>query len=112
MDVLHAFRVNEFKYRYTRSKDCEGSWQGCTAIAKVPRDAALARMWFLEVTTPHRDDCAHRTMGMRRGVWLEEAGREFIEQHAMPLLMAQAALRPNCNMLSHCSVTNGNDHLT
>ena len=33
---------------------------------------------------------------------------------AMPLLMAQAALQPygNCNMLSHCSVTNGNVHLT
>ena len=33
-------------------------------------------------------------------------------QCAMPYLMAQATLRPNCNMCSHCSVTNGNDHLT
>ena len=28
-------------------------------------------MWFVEVTTPHSNDCAHRTMGLRRGAWLE-----------------------------------------
>ena len=90
-DVLHAFRVNGFKYRYTQSNDCDalccltrptgkGSWQGCAAVAKVRRDAASAGMWFVEVTTPDCDDCAHRTMGIRRGVWSQEAGRNLIEQ--------------------------------
>ena len=90
-DALHAFRVNGSKYRYTQSNDCDvmccfsrptgkGSWQGCAAVAKVRRDAASAGMWFVEVTTPHSNDCARRTMGLRRGAWLEEAGRAFIEQ--------------------------------
>ena len=172
-DVLHAFRVNEFKYRCTQSNNCDvmcclsrptgkGSWLGCAAVAKLRRDAASAGMLFVEVTTPHSNDYAHRTMGLRRSAWLEEAGRDFIEQQAasshggigrpsqcfdgdcppapcsnftppsqtgmvntMPvcgddvlaamchaLTNGPGSPTANCNMLSHCSVTNGFDHLT
>ena len=78
-------------HMYTQSNNCDvlcclsrpngkGSSEGCAAVAKVRRDAALPRRWYVEVSTPHRDDCAHRTMGTRRGAQLEEAGRDFIEQ--------------------------------
>ena len=80
-----------FKYRNTQSNNCDvmcclsgptgkGSCQGCAAVAKVRSDAASAEMWFVEVTAPHSNDCAHRTKGLRRGAWLEEAGGAFIEQ--------------------------------
>ena len=88
-EAVRSYRDKGFRFKHTESELCramcctsrplKGPCGPCPALAKVRRDTSSKGQWYVDVITPHTDDCPHHTDFKVRGAWLHGGVREIIQ---------------------------------
>ena len=111
-EAVRSYRDKGFRFKHTESELCramcctsrplKGPCGPCPALAKVRRDTSSEGQWYVDVITPHTDDCPHHTDFKVRGAWLHGGAREIIQteyfEHRKTPMEIADTLRGGVNM--------------
>ena len=89
-EAVRSYRDKGFRFKHTESELCramcctsrpvKGPCGPCPALAKVRRDTSSEGQWYVDVITPHTDDCPHHTDFKVRGAWLHGCSRNHSDR--------------------------------
>ena len=101
-EAIHSYCDEGFRFWHAESELCHALYctgrplnvpcGPCPALAKVRRDVASKGQWYVDVVTPHTDECSHCTEFKVGGAWLlggvrEIINTEYFEHRKSPMKM-------------------------